>query len=133
MDRQKAKREAKREFWRQVLADWARSGMSKSEYARVHGLKISTLRWWSSHYPHWSRQSGAAEPDTATERRSDTDEAQAGTGQTQHFLTVGASEHGADAQAEPLRLTVGGTAVEVPPGFCEQTLERLLGVLERRA
>jgi len=108
MDRQKAKREAKREFWRQVLADWARSGMSKSEYARVHGLKISTLRWWSSHYPHWSRHRGAAEPDTATERRSDTDEAQA-------------------------RLTVGGTTVEVPPGFCEQTLERLLGVLERRA
>ncbi|MCG5534364.1 hypothetical protein LRF89_13070, partial [Halorhodospira sp. 9621] len=75
----------------------------------------------------------AAEPDTPTERRSDTDEAQAGTGQRQHFLTVGASEHVADTQAEPLRLTLGGTTVEIPPGFCEQTLERLLGVLERRA
>ena len=132
MDRQKAKREAKREFWRQVLADWARSGMSKSEYARLHGLKISTLRWWSSHYPQWSRRSDLAQPAVVHEHQ-DGDEVGAGTGQRQHFLTVGAPEHGANAQAEPLRLTLGSTTVEVPPGFCEQTLERLLGVLERRA
>ncbi len=83
--------------------------MSKGEYARVHGLKISTLRWWSSHYPHWSRHSDAADRATATERRRDTDEAE-GTGTTQHFLTVAASEHGADAQPESLRLTLGCAA-----------------------
>ncbi|WP_430981831.1 IS66 family insertion sequence element accessory protein TnpA, partial [Halorhodospira halophila] len=48
MSRQEECREAKRAYWRSVLADWARSGLSKTEYARRHELNYGQLRWWSS-------------------------------------------------------------------------------------
>ncbi len=136
MSRQEERREAKRAYWRNVLADWARSGLSKTEYARRHELNSGQLRWWSSHYPHWARRERPApenEAATAGEEASATRAAPS-------FVTVqpdaeaaGSAGAAAERRPEPLRLTVGGATVEVPPDFCEQTLERLLGVLERRA
>ena len=127
---QQRQREAKRAFWRNALADWARSGMSKSDYARLHGLKVSTLRWWSSRYPEWARRGSSAQPADAGEAPESAAGSAPAAAPT--FLTITPQDGQGDARAEPLRLTIGGTTVEVPPGFCEQTLERLLGVLERR-
>lgn len=126
MDRQKNKREAKREFWRNVLADWASSGMSKSEYARLHGLEIRTLRWWSSQHPEWARRSAGDESD-AQEPATPSASAAAPS-----FLTIPPLDARGNGNVEPLRLTLGGATLEIPPGFCEQTLDRVLGVLERR-
>lgn len=139
MTREQRHREAKREYWRRTLADWACSGMSKSDYARRHGLEASRLRWWSSHYPHWARRGQAPASETADAGTRDAETARVS---SQRFVTLQPQGQGgeadpaaptADSGVDPLRLIVGGTTVEVPPGFCEQTLERLLGVLERRA
>jgi hypothetical protein len=29
-----------------LVADWRESGMSQLEYARTHGIKVSTIRYW---------------------------------------------------------------------------------------
>ncbi|MCG5542078.1 MULTISPECIES: IS66 family insertion sequence element accessory protein TnpA, partial [unclassified Halorhodospira] len=85
MTRQQRHREARREFWRRTLADWARSGMSKSDYARLHGLEPGKLRLWSSHYPHWARRGQASEKES-----SDTgaEETEAASTPAQRFVTL---------------------------------------------
>jgi hypothetical protein len=37
-----------------LVADWRESGMSQIDYARTHGIKISTVRYWIAK----SRKSG---------------------------------------------------------------------------
>ncbi|MFW6278291.1 MAG: IS66 family insertion sequence element accessory protein TnpA [Halorhodospira sp.] len=130
-------RQAKRDYWAAVLADWGRSGLSKTEYARRHGLNYGRLRWWSSQYPHWARQpspQGSASP----EDDSDDEAPEPRSGPS--FLTLQPEKSGfepsalgGEPPAEPLRVTVGGATVEVPAGFSASSLERLLDVLERRS
>ena len=91
MSRQEERREAKRAYWRSVLADWAR------------------------------REGPAPESETAT-----TGEKATATRAAPSFVTVqpeaeaaGSTGAAAERRPEPLRLTVGGATVEVPPEFCE--------------
>ncbi len=37
-----------REGWKLRVAEYRRSGLSVAEFARRRGLKVGTLRWWSS-------------------------------------------------------------------------------------
>ena len=37
-----------REAWKSLVAEYRRSGLSSAEFARRRGLKVGTLRWWSS-------------------------------------------------------------------------------------
>jgi len=34
------------EYWRQALADWSRSGLSKVAFCRTRGLSPSAFHWW---------------------------------------------------------------------------------------
>jgi hypothetical protein len=42
-----------------LVADWRESGMSQKDYARTHGIKISTIRYWIAK----SGKSGLPQPD----------------------------------------------------------------------
>ena len=33
-------------YWRRLLAEWERSGLSQAEFCRRRGLKAVTLAWW---------------------------------------------------------------------------------------
>lgn len=33
-------------YWRQLLAEWAGSGLSQAEFCRRRGLKAVSLAWW---------------------------------------------------------------------------------------
>lgn len=138
MSRQQSQREAKREYWRNVLADWARSGMSKNDYARLHGLDARRLRWWSSQYPHWCRRRPRPLRGIASGGEA-TDAEEAPSRPASSFVTLhpeGAEDvptaSDSEASADPFRLSVGDITVEVPPGFSEPSLARLLDVLVRR-
>ncbi len=134
MSQQQRQREAKRAYWRDVLTDWAHSGLSKTEYARRHDLDYGRLCWWSSHYPHWVRQAKAS---ASAHPVHEQETAETSSCPVPSFVTLqpeaGPATSVSDSRAaEPLRLTVAEATVEVPPDFCERTLDRLLGVLERR-
>lgn len=44
---ERAQRRSRAE-WAAEIAQWRQSGLSAGEYAEAHGLKRSTLCWWSS-------------------------------------------------------------------------------------
>jgi hypothetical protein len=37
-----------REWWADTVARWRRSGLTAAEFAARHGVRATTLRWWSS-------------------------------------------------------------------------------------
>ena len=45
-----------REDWKSLVAEYRRSGLSAAEFARRRGLKVGTLRWWSSQLQDLSEQ-----------------------------------------------------------------------------
>ena len=106
----------KRAYWHKVVTDWANSGLSKAEYARQHGLAAHQLSQWTALYPHWVEDHEADRDATPT------------------FVTFqaaeGADDAGAGDDASPLVLTLaGGQRLEIRPGFCATTLERVVATL----
>ena len=110
---------AKRAYWYEVVTDWASSGLSKAEYARQHGLAAYQLTQWAARYPHW------------VDAQS-TGDSESGGDPAATFVTFQASEgvDHAGAGASPLVLTLaGGQRLEIRPGFCATTLERVMAAL----
>jgi len=115
-------RQQRRAFWREAVEGWARSGLSKAAYAREHGLAAHQLSQWATRYPEWANRAqanGTAEDrDTASE--------------STRFVTI-ATDPSLDEQGEA-GSAIGveldsGHRLEVRPGFCPHTLQRVVAVL----
>jgi hypothetical protein len=112
-------RQQRRAYWHEVVADWARSGLSKAAYAREHGLAAHQLSQWAARYPEWV---SAAEPVHAGDDR--------GAATAPGFVTIAAAPAGGDAPGEAIVVDLGnGWRLEVGPGFCSDTLQRVVAVL----
>ena len=98
---------ATRETWAGRVRDWKRSGLTAVQYAGRVGLNASTLTWWSS-------QLKVRAPPAVLE-----------------VVMQAAPETGAPACGLEVVLT-SGVRVAVPLGFDEETLRRLLSVMEGR-
>ncbi len=46
-------------YWRQVLRDWKRSGLSQAEFCRRRGLAAVTFAWWKRRLRQLSEAGGA--------------------------------------------------------------------------
>lgn len=104
-------------YWRGVIDDWSRSGLSQAEYCRRHRLAAVTFSWWKGRL---SREAGGA-----TSRR----EVQAGS------LAAGAGFvelrwPDALARAGYEVALSNGRVVRVPEGFDAGTLTRLIAAVE---
>lgn len=44
-----------RRWWERTVERWRRSGLSAAAFADREGLKVGTLRWWSSALLHGTR------------------------------------------------------------------------------
>jgi len=87
--------------------------------ARQHGLAAYQLTQWAARYPHW------------VDAQS-TGDSESGGDPAATFVTFQASEgvDHAGAGASPLVLTLaGGQRLEIRPGFCATTLERVMAAL----
>jgi hypothetical protein len=99
-----------RETWAKRVEQWERSGLSGAEFAAQRGLKEATLRHWKWQLGHGQRaKSRGAE-----------------------FIEVVADARALAGEARELEVVVGGVRVVVPKGFDEETLRRLLRVVEGR-
>ena len=120
-------RQRKRAFWKDLVQQWAASGQSKAAFARQHGVTSQQLSQWAARYPEWVV--AEAEPECAPSKP---------TAGMQHFLTVRTVEDEPAPVAPPPQPGVGpvvvalgnGRRLELYPGFCAQTLQRAMEVLE---
>lgn len=96
-----------RETWAGRVRDWKRSGLTAVQYAERAGLNASTLGWWSS-------QLKVRAPPAVLE-----------------VVMQAAPDTGTLARSIEVVLT-SGVRVAVPLGFDEETLRRVLSVMEGR-
>ena len=128
-------------YWRQALADWSRSGLSKVAFCRERGLSPSALHWWKGELARGdsARGSRSARPCSAKGVGSGS-EAKA----KPAFVAVRVAAGAADGAAVPPRaagraegaveVVLGnGRRVRVGSGFEAEVLVRVVGVLEGMA
>jgi hypothetical protein len=117
-----------------MVQRWAVSGQGKAAFARQHGVSPRQLSQWAARYPEWvvAAAGGPQGKDSSPGRAAD----------VQRFLTV----HPVEEEPAPTSITdttplsqPGGPVVvalgngrrlELYPGFCAQTLQRAVEVLE---
>jgi hypothetical protein len=99
-----------RAVWAKRVERWQRSGLSGAAFAAQLGIKEATLR-------HWKWQLGRSSP--AKSRAAE-------------FIEVLAEPRVLEASSTVLGLSVGELHITVPVGFDEDTLRRLLRVVESR-
>ena len=112
----KGSREA---YWRRQVAAWGRSGESVRGYCRAHGLTESGFHFWKGELKR--RDAGASSGKSAPVPSHEL-----GTGFAEVRVAPSA------AHEALIEIACAGTRrVRVYPGFDEETLARVLGVLER--
>jgi hypothetical protein len=99
-----------RAVWAKRVERWQRSGLSGAAFAAQKGIKEATLR-------HGEWQLGRSGP--AKSRAAE-------------FIEVLAEPRALDAGSTLLELVMGELRIVVPVGFDEDTLRRLLRVVESR-
>jgi len=96
---------ATRATWVERVREWRASGKSAAEFAATRRINANTLKWWSSEL---NRTTSPLPP------------------------VVEVSLGGASESSELELHLKDGANIRVPRGFDEETLRRLLGVLEGR-
>jgi hypothetical protein len=125
-------------YWREVLAEWSRSGLSKVAFCRKRGLSPSAFHWWKGELSRRdaARGSRSARPCSA-KRAGNGTEAKA----KPAFVAVRVAASAAAGAAVPLRadgrvegavdvVLRNGHRVRVGAGFDAEVLGRVVGVLE---
>jgi hypothetical protein len=99
----------KRRLWQIRLDEWKKSGLTQVEYCRRNNLRVNGLLYWKKRLLAKGCVAALVEVPTEIVSRS------------------------ASVQKSPLCLLIDGRfRVEIAPGFDADTLERLIGVLDRR-
>jgi len=99
-------------FWRGVIEEWERSGVSQAEFCRQRRVSLSSLRWW-----RWSLKKRDRRETRPT------------------FLPIrvvpGPLERTPERESDGFEVLLRqGYCVRVPRNFEAESLLRLLGVLE---
>lgn len=97
-----------RAIWTRRVEQWQRSGLSGAAFAAQLGVKEATLRHWK-----WQLSRRAQRPSAG-------------------FIEVLADSRSLATEAHSLEVVAGELRVVVPVGFDEDTLRRLLRVVEGR-
>lgn len=117
-----AKQETDRSrYWRGVLAEWEKSGLSQVAFCRQRQLSLSALRWWRGKF--------LKEGEKATRKRQS---------RKGRFVPVRVVESSSAAEAEvgggegsAVEVLLGhGRSVRVRSGFNPEVLRRVIAVLE---
>ena len=120
--------------WRQALADWSGSGLSKMAFCRERGLSPSAFHWWKGELV---RRDAARRSRSSSPFSPKAQEAKA----RPAFVAVRLAEGATTGAAVPLTGNGGvegavevvlgnGRRVRVGTGFETEVLARVVGVLE---
>jgi hypothetical protein len=122
--------------WRQVVADWSGSGLSKVAFCRKQGLSPSAFHWWRGELARRdaTKSVHSVRPCSAKELGRETKAKPA-------FVAVRVAEGASGGSAEREREDGGieggvevvlgsGRRVRVSSGFDTEVLARVVGVLE---
>ncbi len=106
-DRSKAANKKRAQFWRYHIDKWSRSGLAQNAYCRANNLKSNRLTYWKTKF---KRQNLPVE-----------------------FIQVSPGQISEAVHSQPqevMRLNVdSGFQIEVPDGFSQTTLTKVLEVL----
>lgn len=103
-----------REQWEQRIRRWQGSGLDAARFAAREGVRPERLRWWRWHLGFGPRAKRSSAPPQFVE-----------------VVLAGVAEQKAAArEGSELEVLIGERRVLVRPGFDEQSLRRLLAVLE---
>ena len=103
---------SRKEFWRGHIRKWASSGQTVVAYCRAHQLSKSAFHFWKGELKRRDERAAISSPAAA-------------------FVELQMPEPVPVASIEIA--FGGGRRVQVHPGFDEETLARVLAVLERVA
>lgn len=138
----------KEAFWKLAVDEWRAGGTSVREFCRNNGLKESAFYFWRREL---ARRAGlpalcttegpVAEAEAEARRtkrtRRNSENSPASESPTAMFLPLTLRSRGTAAdeggESGSIEIVVGGHRLRVPPGFDEETLSRLLEMLELRA
>src|SRR6185295_2352262 len=103
-----------REQWAKRIRQWQSSGMDAASFAAREGVKPEQLRWWRWHlgWGPGARRARAQPPFMEV------------------VLAGGAEEQAPMQEGAAIELLLGKRRVLVRPGFDEQSLRRVVAVLE---
>ena len=121
-------------YWRQALADWSRSGLSKVAFCRERGLSPSAFHWWKGELVRRDAARGSRPSSPSPVKGGETKARPA-------FVAVRLAEGAVGGAAVPVRAAGGvegavevvllhGRRVRVGSGFDAEVLARVVGVLE---
>jgi len=112
--------QTKRETWTKRVDRWNDSGLTADEFASEVGISSKSLRWWKWRLGSESRAAGKTNAPPKRTRKKNSP------------LTF--VELAPQVVSAPIEIVLrSGIQVRVPTGFDVSTLERVLGVVERRA
>ena len=107
--------------WAPRVAAWRASGESAAAFCRREGLPASSFRYWAKRLEELSMSTSAALDEAVPERVA-----------TRLARVRRRAERASPGPLAPLRVVVSGAMVEVPVGFDDSTLRRVLDVLAAR-
>jgi hypothetical protein len=107
-------RARREEHWREVLARWKKSDLSKTDFARREKISISVVSWWETELRRRDRTRERASRRAPALRLKRTS-----------FIPIRIVE-----PAAAIEFVVGGCVVRVRPGFDTETLRRVVAALE---
>lgn len=87
--------------WKQVFADWERSGLSQAEYCRQRQLSVTKFGYWRRRLSRKDESSGT-------------------------FIELSGRTRGERLELE----LANGVVIRVPRGFERETLRKLLSVVQ---
>ena len=105
---------ATREQWEKRVRRWQQSRWDTTSFAAQEGVSLQQLRWWRWHLGLGPRTRRAAAPPPVVEV----------------VLAQRAAQAMSTQAGSDIELVVGHRRVLVRPGFDEQSLRRVLAVLE---
>ena len=120
--------------WRQALADWSGSGLSKVAFCRKRGLSPSAFHWWKGELSRRDAAKGSRGVGASSGASREATERPA-------FVAVHVAEGAVDGAAVPLQASgrgegavevvlANGRRVRVNSGFDEKVLTGVVRVLE---
>lgn len=115
----------KERFWRRVLRQWRRSGLSVREFCADQGLSEASLYWWRRTLDQKDAQATRLVPVRVIPEAADVAD------RDRPALAVPGAAADASAAPSGLELIVaGGLRLRIGPGFDAATLRRVLAILQ---
>ena len=125
-------------YWADLVAAWARSGLSQAEFCRRRGIKAVNFAWWKRRLERDNKSTASpARPTYPSKRRGPSDDGQTGSVPIERRRLTKASERFVEVQLTGGSLSLmyevvlaDGRSIRVPSQFDPQVLSRLITAVE---